>query len=95
MEALKREIASMKYLTLFLPFVLTANIWVVTTEDYLGRVSIAKSDYLIISINHSLATHYGVTNRIICESDECVNYNIKRLQHKWRGQGISTIIVKD
>jgi|FLOH01.1.fsa_nt_gi hypothetical protein len=85
----------MKYLLLFLPFTLVANIWVITTENYWGRIAITKSDYLIISINHSLANHPGVTNRIICESDECINYNIDRLQHKWGTRGISTIFIKD
>lgn len=85
----------MKYLILFLPFILSANIWVITTENYLGMVAITSSDYLIVSIDHSLAKHPGATNRIICESEECINYNIDRLQHKWRTRGISTIIIKD
>ena len=85
----------MRYLLLFLPFTLIANIWVIQTEDYLGRVIISKSDYIIVSREHSLANHYGITNRIVCETNECISDNIRRLKHKWRTRGISVITIKD
>lgn len=69
----------MKCLTLLLPIPLLANIWVINTEDYLGRVAISKSDYLIIKPTHSLAAHYRVTNKILCSTDECVSKNIHKL----------------
>ena len=85
----------MKYLIILLPISLLANIWVITSENYVGMVTIAKGDYLIVPISHSLATHYGMTNRIICESKECVEDNIARLEKTWRTRGISVIYIKD
>lgn len=85
----------MKYLLLLLPFTLIANIWVIKTENYLGKATIAKADYLIVSEGHSLANHYGVTNRILCDSEQCVLDNVKRLKHKWRTRGVSVITLKD
>ena len=85
----------MKYLMILLPISLLANIWVITSENYVGMATITKGDYLIVPIDHSLAKHYGVTNRIICESKECVQDNISRLEKTWRTEGISVIYIKD
>lgn len=86
----------MKYLFLLLPFTLIANIWVIQTEDYLGRIAIEKTDYIIVPSNHSLITRYNTLGTVvICDTLDCIENKVMQLNRKWRTKGISVIIIKD
>ena len=65
----------------------------VHTEDYIGKLTIEKRDFVIVSPSHSLASN-SAPNIVICESTECREEFIEKMQHLYRTNGISVFKIR-
>lgn len=86
------SIAAFIILSMLLATRLNAAVIDVHTEDYLGKLTIEKRDFVIVSPSHSLASN--APNVIICESEQCRHNFIDKMKHLYRTNGISVFEVR-
>ena len=90
---LKGVIAMVILSSLLLAAKLNGAVIDVHTEDYIGKLTIEKRDFVIVSPSHSLASN-SAPNIVICESTECREEFIEKMQHLYRTNGISVFKIR-
>ena len=92
-KIIRLSIAVLMVLFFLLSTRLNAAVIDVHTEDYIGKLTIEQRDFVIVSPSHSLAST-NAPNIVICESAECREEFIEKMQHLYRTNGISVFKIR-